>query len=215
MLTKKFICASISHRVGFPLAEESRVNIYQKLSVALALSLYLPLSYQILTGKVRQNLATFILWGSLDAIAALSIFAQGGNYYLPAIYVAGCSIVVSSILKSKSYGVWTSYETKIVFLVALSVVAWFLSGPWAATIFSTSGVMMASLPQIKDTWRDPASTPGLIYAGCTVANALSIVGGSAWTVEERLFPTACTVLCIFIVVLTLRGRQRRSGAIAV
>jgi hypothetical protein len=48
-----------------------------------------------------------------------------------------------------------------------------------------------------------------IYLGYTLANALSTLGGKAWVVEERLYPTACVALCATVVIVTLVARQRQ------
>ena len=181
------------------------MNMYQKISVVGALLLYLPLSYQIVKGQVRQNLATFLLWGSLDVIAGVSLLVQGGNYHLPLAYVAGCTLVVTCILKSKNFGEWTIYETKVSILVFICALAWAISGPWMATIFSTTGVVIGGFPQVKDSWRDPRSSPLLIYIGFTLVNVLSTEGGKAWTVEERLYPGACSLLCGVVVAVSMRG----------
>lgn len=184
------------------------MNVYLKVSVIVALALYIPLSYQILKGKVKQNLATFILWGSLDAFAAASIFVSGGNFQLPFAYVFGCTAVIVCILRSGNYS-WTKVETRVSILVGLCLVAWCVivwgyNNPWLATVLSTTGVVLAGLPQLRDSWRKPEDSPWLIYIGYTFANVMSTIGGKGWTVEERLYPFACSVFCGIIVLVSLR-----------
>ncbi len=179
------------------------MNWYQSVSVVLALGLYVPLGVQILQGKVVQNLATFILWGLLDTIAGTSLYVQGGNYGLPFAYVAGCTFIIACILKKRTYN-WTSFETKVSFLVLLSIVAWMVSGPYMATIFSTTGVVLAGVPQVKDSWRNPKQSPMLLYIGYAFANLLSTIGGKSWTVEERLYSFACFLLVLVVVGATSR-----------
>ncbi len=185
------------------------MNLTQKVSVTIAFLLYWPLSYQILKGKATQNLATFILWGLLDVIVGVSLFVQGGNYQLPLVYVAGCTLVIASIVKSKNFGRWTSYETFVSIMVVGCCVAWALSGSWYATIFSTAGVVIAGLPQIRDSWRNPETSPVLIYIGYTVANSLSTIGGKSWTVEERLYSGACTILTLVVIGASLRTSPKQ------
>ncbi len=189
------------------------MNVYQKVSVVMALMLYVPLGYQIYTKKVSQNLATFILWGILDAIVAASIYVQGGNYQLPLGYIGGCCVVITCILLTDT-GEWTWVETFISCLVALSIIAWALSGPWAATIFSTTGVVLAGLLQVKDAWFKPAEQPLAVYVGFLIANSLSVLGGKAWIVEERFYPTGCVILCFIIVMVTVIRRNARHVAVA-
>jgi len=179
------------------------MNTYQIVSTVGALILYIPLALQILQGKARQNAATFILWGSLDAIAAVSIYIQGGNWHLPAAYTAGCALIVVCLV-IKGYIEWTPFETKTTFLVVICLVGWYLSGPYLATILSTAGVVIAGFPQIKDTWKRPEHTPTWLYPSYTVVNIISTVGGSAWTVEERLYPLCCAIMCGIVAILSFR-----------
>lgn len=170
------------------------MNLYTKLSVIIALLLYLPLIYKIMRRQVEQNIATFILWGMLDSVAAFSIFVQGGNWYLPGAYVIGAFSVSTALIYAKTYK-WTNFETFISILVIVCVVGWAMSGPRLATILSTTAVVIAGVPQFIDALRRPHQQPLLEYVGFTFANVLSIIGGKSWTIEERLYPTACTILC--------------------
>ena len=179
------------------------MNTYQIVSTVIALCLYIPLAREILLGQVKQNLATWLLWGTLDALAATSMFVQGGNWHLPTAYVAGCTLVVICMIKARTIA-WTRFETICSLMVIACLVGWKMSGPWLATILSTTGVALATIPQIKDAYKEPAEMPLLIYIGYTFVNTLSTIGGNAWTVEERLYPATCAVLCTLIVLVSCR-----------
>ncbi len=180
---------------------ESTLNRYQKVSTVLALCLYFPLAWQLLTGQVTQNFATWLLWGILDGIAALSLYKQKGNWYLPAGYVGGCTFTLICMLRALDFK-WTTFETEVSAIVALCIIGWKYSGPRLATVLSTIGVVVGGFAQLKDAWTEPMKMPFLVYLGFVVANALATMGGKSWTVEERFYPASCTVLCIAIVVIT-------------
>jgi hypothetical protein len=184
------------------------MNIYQKVSIVIALFLYFPLAWQIWRGKAEQNLATWILWGALDALSAISIFVQGGNWYLPATFTAGCVLTVVCMLRART-AAWTKFETISTLMVVLCLVGWKMSGPWLATILSTTGMVLAGLPQIKDAYKRPVEMPLSIYLGCIFVSVLSTIGGSAWTVEERLYPAACVLLCGVIALTSCRKFLRK------
>lgn len=179
------------------------MNLWQLASVILALGLYVPLGLQILSGKVKQNSATFFLWALLDTIATVSLYMQGGNYQLPLAYVLGCGFIIACILKTRTFS-WTSFESFVSILVLISVFAWWVSGPYWATIFSTAGVVLSGLPQVRDSWRDPETSPMLLYIGYAIANLLSTIGGKSWSVEERLYSMACFFLVLMVVGATSR-----------
>ncbi len=189
------------------------MNFYQFASTLLALCLYVPLGRRILKGSAAQNLATWILWGLLDVVAGVSLYAQGGNWYLLGAYVTGCTAIVLCLLR-KGEWTWGLLETTSTAMVVVSLVAWYYSGPRNATIISTAGVALATIPQWKDAWKDPWVMPLDIYAGFTMANVLATVGGSAWTVGERLYPATCIVLCFVIFLLTLRRFTQKTAAAA-
>jgi hypothetical protein len=184
------------------------VNIYQKLSVVLGISLFLPLAWQILRGKAKQNMATFILWGSLDGIATGSIFLQHGSYQLPATYTAGSIIVILCILRSRTIE-WTWFESFMSVLVFACIIGWSLSGPYLATVMSTVAVTLAGFPQLKDSWKSPKQFPTVIYCGYSVANLLGTIGAKSWSIEERLYPVSALVICVLMVLASLRKYRSR------
>lgn len=180
------------------------MDIYNVLGVTLAFLLYIYLFQQIRKGGVEQNLATWVSWGLLDIVAGVSLYVQGGNWYLLAIYVAGSIVISTCIFRYTPFALgWI--ETVCFLLVVASIVFWVRSNnPSYATVISTIGVAVATLPQLKDAIINPATSSPGVYVGFTVVNVLATVGGKTWTIEERLYPGVCTVLCVFIVLFSLR-----------
>lgn len=179
------------------------MDIYNILGVTLASLLYIYLFQQIRKGGVEQNLATWVSWGLLDIVAGVSLYVQGGNWYLLAIYIAGSLVISTCIFRSAKF-MWGLTETVCSVLVVISIIMWAQSGPWYATIISTVGVAFATLPQLKDAIVNPSTSSPEVYIGFTVVNVLATVGGKAWTIEERLYPGVGAVLCVFIVLFSLR-----------
>ncbi len=177
------------------------MNLLVVISTLLAISLYFPLCYQLLTGKVVQNLATWLLWSALDAIAAVTIFLQDGNYLLAAAYTVGGSITALCILKSRNFN-WTRFESFVTFLVIVCLVIWYHSGPRNATIASTLAMVIAGIPQTVASYRKPWETPILIFVGYFFANLLSTLGGKDWSIEEVFYPASATIYCGILVVIT-------------
>jgi hypothetical protein len=174
------------------------------MSVFLAMFLYLPLTIQIFRGTVKQNFATWVLWGLLDGLASASMFVQDGNWQLPAMYVLGCSVILISILIKDGIFIWTRFETYVGLLVLACIVGWIQSGPRFATIFSSVAMVIASFPQIVDSWKKPHEVPVFVYIGYFVVNLLSAIGGKSWTIEERFYPLMCVFICAIFVGFSLR-----------
>jgi hypothetical protein len=184
----------------------NRNEILAYSSCALALLLYCPLLTGILRGQIKQNVATWTLWVSLDAIVTVSIILQKGNYVLPALYVIGGSIIVISLIYKKLFK-WTSFETFVLILVIVCLLIWSISGSRWATIASTLAVCISSAPQVRDLWREPEKGTGVIYSGYALANILSFMAGKSWTVEERFYPGMMIPLCLLMTVVAFRKKN--------
>lgn len=188
------------------------MNIYQKLSVILGLSLFLPLAWQVLRGKAEQSLATMVLWGSMDCIAAVSIYLQGGNYQLSAAYTVGSIIVILCILHANMFD-WGWFETFMAGLVGVCLIGWYFSGSYLATILSTTALVLASTPMLRDSWLKPEKFPTLTYVGFSTANLFGTLGGLDWSVKERLYPFSALAVCVVMVLASLRKVQDHSRSI--
>ena len=73
-----------------------------------------------------------------------------------------------------------------------------------ATISSTLAVVIAGLPQIKDSWKKPDRPTSFIYLGYTVVNTLFFFGGKTWSIEERFYPGCMIGLCLVITLVAFR-----------
>lgn len=147
------------------------MNLLALASAVLALLMYIPLCYQIWTGKTTQNLATFILWGLLDAIAAGSTILERGNFLLPLFYTLGATSVIICLIRARAVK-WTWLETLISVLVVICIIVWKTVGNEMTIIVSTLAMAIASVPQLVDAWKNPHNNPVLVYVGFMTANAL-------------------------------------------
>jgi len=183
------------------------LNIYQQLSVYGAVALYVWLGYQILSGKIKQNLITWTLLLLLDVVIVGTLIVQHGNWQLPATYTCGCTCIVICILFKRNIA-FTVDDLYMCILVIICIACWKISGPWWATIFATMSSLIASRPQLKDVYRDPEKAPSFAYFGYIVVNALSTIGGKSWTVEERFFPGAMVVLSLAFFLISIRNPKK-------
>jgi hypothetical protein len=142
----------------------------------------------------------------MDAIAAVSIYFQNGNYQLPAAYTAGSILIIICILRARTFD-WHWFETFMAILVGVCLVGWYRSGPYLATILSTTALVLASMPMLKDAWVRPEKFPILTYVGYVAANLLGTVGGKSWSVEERLYQFSAFLVCLVMAVVALKKKN--------
>lgn len=162
-----------------------------------------PLFIGICINKVKQSFVTYLLWGVLDAVSAMTTFLQDGNYWLPLFYAIG-SLFIAGILLVKKLVVWGKIEKMTVGLVFATLLVWWIMGNEAALIASIVSLAIASVPQVIDTYNDPDSTPTKLYFIFLAANAFSFAGGESWTIAQKLYPGNALIFCLFITLLSMR-----------
>lgn len=163
----------------------------------MAFALYYPLVKGILRDEIEQNFVTWILWLLLDGIALGSLIFQGGNYLLVIGYCVG-GFIVSCCLIYKKQIRWTAKEVVVLSMVIICLIVWSVSGNRNATIASTLAVFISGLLQMSDSWRKPDTQTSFIYLGYVLANGVSCLAGEAWTIKDRFYQAACTILCLII-----------------
>lgn len=159
----------------------------------------------LLRTKTEQSFAAFLLWAMLDIIATITTMIEGGNYWLALSNAIGSTVITVLLVRKKQVS-WTWIETMTAFLVVVCLVVWFSIGGQAGIIASSIAVVVASIPQMVDTFKKPESTPMLPYIIFIGANTISLIGGKAWTIEERFYQCCSIFLCVVIVAFGMRKR---------
>jgi hypothetical protein len=156
--------------------------------------------------STQQSFAAFLLWALLDIIATVTTIIEGGNYWLALSNAIG-STVITILLIAKKQVAWSWVESMTSVLVVVCLVVWYTSGEIAGIIASSLAVVVASVPQMVDTFRKPESTPTFVYVIFIIANIISLIGGNGWTIEERFYQVCGIFLCAVIIAFSLRSRS--------
>jgi hypothetical protein len=180
----------------------------------LALLMIIPL----VVSAVRQNgagqsFAMWALWALLDTTVTVSLIVQRGNFWLTAGFALG-SLVLAAVLLAKGRFAWSWVESLIAALVVVCLAIWTLSGPQVATVATTGAIVIAGVPGMIALWRSPQRAQALVWAGYTVANLLALVGGTAWSIEERFAPAVFAVQTLALMAIGLRGKPEASQPLA-
>lgn len=175
----------------------------QLLSGIIGIIGYLLLIAALFRTATEQSFAAFLLWALLDLIATITTVLTGGNYWLALANAAGSTIITVLLIYKKQVA-WSRVESMTAVLVIVCLVVWYVSGERAGLIASSLAVVIASVPQMVDTWRKPKATPVLVYVTFLIANVVALISGKAWTIEERFYACCGIFLCSVIIVFSLR-----------
>ncbi|MEJ1238587.1 hypothetical protein WBG78_10670 [Chryseolinea sp. T2] len=177
-------------------------KLFQLLAGIVGFCAYIPLTIAILRGTARQSFAAFFLWGLLDAIAMISAILQNGNYWLAASNVAGAFFIAALLLYKKQFE-WSPTETLTCLLVIVCLIIWYTSGNTGAIVASSVAVVMAGIPQMAHTMRQPQHTPVRVYLIWISANTISLFSARAWSIDEAFYAICGIVLCAVILGIAL------------
>ena len=175
----------------------------QLIAGIVGVSAYVPLIAGILKDTAKQSFAAFFLWALLDGIATVTTFLQDGNYWLPFSNVVGSSSM-AALLVIKRQVSWSWIENMTALLVIICLVVWYTAGEELAIIASSLAVVLASIPQMAETYKAPQHTPVFPYIIFLTANILSFIAGRAWTIQERFYAGCSICLCVVIIALAVR-----------
>jgi hypothetical protein len=175
----------------------------QLLGGVLGILINIPLIVIILSGKTRQSFTTYILWALLDMVAAEAIYEQQGNYWLPFFYGIGAGIAALCLLFKKQFS-WGILDSVILILVIVCIAIQQVFGEWWAMIASVASLIIASIPQIINSWEKPKDTPFWIYLGFSFAGLISMLGGKSFELKEILYPLTALMICGIIAILSKR-----------
>jgi|JI9StandDraft_2_1071091.scaffolds.fasta_scaffold04890_3 hypothetical protein len=182
------------------------MDYLQPLSGAIGILAYALLIIALFRTKTEQSFAAFLLWALLDGIATVTTILEHGNYWLALSNAIG-STVITILLMYKKQVSWSWVESMTAVLVVICLIIWYTTGEQAGIIASSLAVVIASIPQMVDTYKKPEATPTYIYLVFLTANILSFIGGSAWTIEERFYQVCAIFLCVVIGVFSLRKKR--------
>lgn len=175
----------------------------------IGIAAYLLLIAGIVQSKARQSFVAFLLWAMLDTIATITIILKEGNYWLSLSNALGAAIV-AFLLALKKQVSWTWVETTTAILVIICLNVWYFAGAKEGIIVSSLAMVIASVPQMLDTYKNPGETPAIVYIIFLAANILSFIAGKEWTIEERFYSGCAIFLCAVIVVFSLKNTLKLS-----
>ncbi|MEO5975879.1 MAG: hypothetical protein ABIS36_20915 [Chryseolinea sp.] len=190
--------------------QDNATDALQLIAGLVAFCAYIPLTFAILRNTASQSFAAFLLWGMLDGIAMVGLIFQGGNFWLPLSNVLGTATIASLLVIKKQVD-WTWIETLTSTLVLICMIIWFFTGDTGAIVSSSIALVIASIPQMVDTYRRPKETPVLVYMIWLIANLLSFLAGKEWTIKERFYPACGMILCLCIIGAGLMQRTPRKS----
>ena len=183
-------------------------KVLQLIAGIVAFLAYIPLAFGIFRDTAKQSFAAFLLWAMLDTIAVVTTWIEQGHHWLALGNVIGSTVITVLLIVKKQVS-WSRIESITALLVIICLAIWYSMGETAGIIASSLAVLIASFPQMVETYRNPSGTPQTAYMIFLCGNILSLFAGREWTIEERFYAACSTFLCAVILLLST-GKEKIS-----
>lgn len=167
----------------------------------------------IVRGKTRPHLYTYVVWSIVTMIAFFGSLVSGGGYGAWIIGITGLLTVVIVPLSLK-YGTKDIQTIDTVFLCGalIAIVPWLiLEDPLWSVVLAVIIDICGYVPTMRKTWRAPESEILSPWAMGGVKSVLAIVTLDAFSVITVLFPAEIVVMnCIlaWIIISRRKGEKR-------
>lgn len=150
-----------------------------------------------------------MIWGVLNSMLATSIWLQGGNYSLVALYALTSFITGVCIVWVQGVR-WTPNDTVIAMIAILCMVSCFDRTAYYVTIVSTIATLLGCIPQFLDIRKNPDQQKHWPWIGFGLSHICSIAAGTEWSIPERFYPACCLVSTAMLISQIIFVQWKRS-----
>lgn len=176
----------------------------------LAMGAVIPYIKDILHGTSKPNTVSFAIWEFLLLISFLAQLTSGASWSILMLAgdLIGTGIIVILCLKGYGYHKYGWTEWVCLALAILAIVLWQVTKePVLAIIFALIADLMAAVPTVVKTYRDPWSEAPTMWFIIAFAAILSLVSTEIHDAPNILFPAY--LLCIngLVGTMALVGRK--------
>ncbi len=185
-------------------------NIIGVVAVVLTFVGYAPYFSDLLKGKIRPHIFSWLIWTITTLIIyALQVSAGAGFGSLVTLLVAVISFLVFIIGFKK--GTKDIKKIDIIFLVLalLSLPLWLIiKQPVLSIILLSTIDILGFAPTVRKSWNAPYSETLSFYLITTLRHGFSVVALANYNIITVLFPATWVIAnAIFSVILIIRRRK--------
>ncbi len=185
-------------------------EIFLILAAGISIVAVLPYARDIVKGKTKPNIASWITWSLLTGVATVAEFAA--REYATAIFTSFAALATTFIVV---LGLKYGYVKYTLFDAVCQVGAfsgfilwWFFNSPAAAVIASVSIDFIGVLPTIRHSYVAPYEETWITYVLSGVAGVFALLALSAYNWTSLTYP-AYIVFANFLIVAVILQRIKK------
>jgi len=170
-------------------------------------------------GLTEPNRVTWLLWTLAPLLAFISEIRQGvGMTSLMTLAYALCPLIVlgASFVNMHSHWKLGHFDIGCGIASCGGLILWLVTANDTVALFSfIVADLLAGLPTVLKSWRDPSSESPSAFLGGTLSTLVTLASVSTWTSAEVAFPIFVLAYNVFLLSLVagrLGPRLRREAA---
>lgn len=186
-----------------------------KESIAIVATIFavignVPYLLDILKKRVEPHPYTWLVWTIVSAVTFFGQIVKGaGIGALPTGIAEGFTVII--FLFSLQYGFKHVTKTDTYFLIfaLLGLIPWIVTKDPTISVIDVVAIdLIAFVPTIRKTWKNPSTETPLLYAMNVSRHILTLFSLRAYNIATTLHSIAMIVTNSFMTILILRGKKK-------
>ena len=187
--------------------------MYIKESIAvvaalLAIAGNLPYIIDIIRHRVRPHAYTWFVWSIVSGIVLAGQVTKGAGWgALPTLASEVFTILIFLLCLRYGYKGITRTDTYFLIVALLGLIPWyFFKDPTASVIIAVLIDLVAFVPTLRKTWREPATETPLLYGMNVLRHCLALFSLQTYNIATVLHSISMIVTNTAMTGIILRGR---------
>ena len=170
-----------------------------------------PYVQSMLRGHTRPNAVSNFLWAFMGVIAISAQISAGASWSLLFLMAVTFNTGLITFLALRGYGYkkYTKLDWFCLVLAVAAILLWQITKePVVALVLSVCADLLAAIPTIIKSYRDPQSELAFGWFLVTIAATLGILSSTIWDVANLIIPTYTLLESILITSLVFFGQRK-------
>jgi hypothetical protein len=190
-------------------------ELFSALAMLLTLAAFLPYIRDILQGRVRPHLFSWVIWALTTFVVFFAqLQARGGAGAWAIGLSASITTLIAVLAFLKRADVTITRSDRLFFAAALaSLPLWYLTAdPLWAVVLLTVVDLLGFGPTLRKAWAAPHSESLLFFGLFLLRNVLVVLALESYSLTTWLFPVAVALACALLMLIIVLRRRAVAAA---
>lgn len=181
------------------------------ITVALAFIALYPYISDIFRNKTKPHIFTWMVWAIVTILAFFGQWEKGGGAGSWTTGVTGILTIFIALISLKKGSRDITKFDKMVFVGALlAIVPWMMTkDPTLSVVILTIIDVLAFIPTIRKTIKDPHSETFISYVLHSIRHSLSILALANYNLATYIYPASLAIMNILLVIIIAKSELKK------